>query len=91
MTRKCAVLKCSSGYKQKKSVFKFPADKNRRQKWWDVLKPLKPISLEFSGVCELHFSKESFFEETETRRGTDRKNLRLRPDAIPTVHALPAE
>ena len=65
MARKCAVLKCRSGYKQKKSVFKFPVEKTRRQKWIELLKPLKPISLDYSGVCELHFSTESFCEEAQ--------------------------
>ena len=91
MARKCAVLKCRSGYKQKKSVFKFPVEKTRRQKWIELLKPLKPISLDYSGVCELHFSTESFCEEALTARRTDRKNLRLRPDAIPSIYTLPVK
>ena len=47
MTRKCAVLVYRSGYKKKKTVSKFTGENSLSEVDTSILKPLKPISLDY--------------------------------------------
>ena len=93
---KCAVPLCRSGYAPTKtekasgtvqrnvSVFTFPKNRELRARWVSAIRRSDSTwDPEHCGVCEMHFRKDSFRQET--RRNGQRKRKFLIKGSVPAV------
>ncbi|XP_031635835.1 zinc finger protein 43-like isoform X2 [Contarinia nasturtii] len=83
MPRYCCILTCKNfrGCPSESSVsfFRPPQDVQIREKWIRSIRKYQGISNQFK-ICQLHFDMDCFFN-----RVRETSQLRLRPNAIPTI------
>ena len=88
----CCVYRCESGSSAKNSfrTFQLPPKSNEelRGKWLEQINRKNFIPSENARVCILHFSEDSFIPEEENKdsSGRQRKKLKLKPWAVPTLN-----
>lgn len=93
MPSSCCVPGCSSNYGSSNSgtVFKFPADTVRREKWLKAIHRSNFTPSKASVVCVHHFEDRFIVREDSVKRpdGTvltvQRERVKLANDAIPTI------
>ena len=88
----CKVKKCPTnqkGNRKNHQIFDFPGpeERDRRKQWFKAVK-IPSLPSDQYGVCDIHFSGDSFIPEAENTdvRGRSRKLKQLQPGAIPTQH-----
>ncbi|KAL3278437.1 hypothetical protein HHI36_013758 [Cryptolaemus montrouzieri] len=82
----CSAINCSnrdSRDTKKVSLFRFPADKTRREKWIQNTCRLSWTPTSSSRLCEEHFEESQF----ESKRADNVR--KLKPNAVPTLFDVP--
>lgn len=70
---------------RKYSVRSFPADVERRKKWISALRRQDTVDINNGGVCDKHFKSDDFLQTCVVKTGQERKNKRLKSNAIPSL------
>ncbi|XP_033728274.1 THAP domain-containing protein 5-like [Pecten maximus] len=83
----CAAFNCSNRTGQKISLFTFPKDTKLRNEWTKRLKRKDYVPSDYSRLCQMHFTPESFTKDPRITSsiGFKPKLIRLKPDAVPTI------
>ena len=79
----CCAPNCHNRSEKGLRLFQFPADKDRRQRWFINCRRDKWTPSSGSRLCEEHFESSQF----ETNRADGWK--KLKPNAIPTIFHVP--
>ncbi|XP_067143497.1 THAP domain-containing protein 1-like [Centruroides vittatus] len=75
----CSAVNCNNSTDKGVRLFRFPADKSRRAKWYQYCRRNKWKPTANSRLCEIHFEESQF----ELKRADGRKLLKW--NAVPTL------
>jgi len=70
---------------RKYSVRSFPSDIERRKKWTSALRRQDAVDIKNGGVCDKHFKSDDYLQTSVVKTGQERKNKRLKPNAVPSL------
>nr|XP_014346373.1 PREDICTED: THAP domain-containing protein 10-like isoform X2 [Latimeria chalumnae] len=94
----CSAVGCKNGEGSGRSFFRFPKDKKMRKMWLAGVKKASSQGKrenwspkKYSVLCSDHFSRSAFVTDPEIFKSLGlKRNLRLRPDAVPTIFTTDA-